>query len=81
MLKELNRSEKGILCLNPVHENDWLQYPKTHWESTDDKSIKLYSSEYISSVAKGELQNMNLNWDECGRKLDWTSQHFKIVVL
>lgn len=41
MVKELNRSEKDTLCLNPVHENHWLQYSKLHWENTNDNDIKL----------------------------------------
>jgi hypothetical protein len=57
------------LCLNPVHENDWLHYFRLSGKVLINKGIKLIdSSEYIDPVIKDELQNMELNQDDCGWK-------------
>jgi hypothetical protein len=69
IVKELNRFEKNTLCLHPVHENDWLRYLKTLWESTDDRGIKSIDSiDYIGGIIKGELQDVELNQDYYGWK-------------
>jgi hypothetical protein len=39
-MKDLNKSRKDTLCINPITECDWLQYCDNLWTSTDDNEIK-----------------------------------------
>lgn len=57
-VKEPNKTGKNTLYVNLIINDDWLQYFKTLWPCTGDKSTKLIDcNEYVNFITKYELQD------------------------